>query len=200
MEVIPLRAAHAVGAARLHLDNLPTSFRGRPGLALLTAYYTALSNGAGASSFVAQSGGEIIGFVCGIFDPLRFKIFLLKNQALRLAIWGTVAVLDRPALLFNLAPRVFQRGQDDPKSPPGYELRPIVVSPASRGQGVAGALLSALLADASERGFDRIHCYTEEDNLSANLFYQKNAFRKTGEFLRAGRLYSCYERGLMDNP
>jgi ribosomal protein S18 acetylase RimI-like enzyme len=198
MDVVPMLPAHADRVARLHRNNLSSPFQGRPGLELLRAYYTTLATGAGGSGFVAQEGDELLGFVCGIFDPPRLKKQLLKGQAMRLAVWGGLAVLTHPGLLFDLASRLLQRGQDYPGVPTGYELRPIVVSPAARGQGVAYALLSALLADAAGRGFDRINLYTEEDNLIANRFYQKNAFQKTGEFSRAGRLYSCYERMLIE--
>lgn len=192
---------HAQPVARLHLDYLRSPFQGRPGFELLRIYYSTLADGAGngAVGYTAVEGKEILGFVCGVFDPGRFNNYLLKSQALHLLAWGGLLVINHPGMLFDLGSRLVKPGKEFASISSEYELRPIVVSSAARGGGVAQALMAALLQDAAGRGYDSIYLYTEEDNSAANRFYQKTNFRFIGQVNRGGQVYCCYERSVMLN-
>jgi len=190
---------HVLAVARLHQENLSSPFQGRPGRELLCNYYAALIDSSGAVGFVAIERQEVLGFICGIFNPQDIKISFLKKHPRRMLTWGSLLVISRPGLIVDLSSRLVHPGQNSLSQSPGYELRPIVVAPAARGGGVGRALLQALLEDAASRGFDCIHLITEIDNEAAIRFYQNNNFQRIGQLDRGGQIYFCYEHPLLVN-
>ena len=88
-------------------------------------------------------------------------------------------------------PRVcFVVARDDANRLTGYaiawhvldegELANLAVAPEARRKGVASALLSAVLADAAERGTTRIFLEVRESNAAARALYSARGFDEVG--------------------
>jgi len=86
--------------------------------------------------------------------------------------------------------------KDDIKYPVGgkyYELRPIAVALTNRRSGLGYQLVQKLIDDARSRGYEIIHLYTEQDNLSAQRLYERAGFKQNGRPLLNARQYLRYE-------
>lgn len=198
-EILEMARQHCAQVATLHLTHLASPFGGRPGQELLMRYYDAVCDGRGAVGFVAASQDRVVGYICGVWDPVVVRRRVLRESLPGLMGWAALQVLQRPALLLDLWKRFAASSASQEISPGagqqtgGYELRPIVVAPNARGSGVAAKLVQALQKDASARGFSQIYLFTEMDNSIARRFYSRLGFVQTGEGLRSGVLYLRYE-------
>ncbi len=177
------------------MQCLRTRFSGAAGQHLLESYYRSVAAGRGAVGYVAEDEGQVLGYVCGVWAPGEVRAELLKTQWPHLMTWGMISLLMRPQLLAAFARR-YRQGDagEEETTEDGYELRPIVVSPAARGTGVAVQLVDRLLLDARSRGYDRMYLYTETDNQPTRAFYGKVGFHETGELQRDGASCIRYER------
>lgn len=194
--IAPLIQDHCPEVARLHRDCLPTGFRGRPGLELLTAYYRALVESRGGCGFVAEQEGRVDGYVCGVWEPAAVRGTLLGAQWPTLILWGCAQVLVRPRFFSDLVGRLGNPTGGSAPAGLGYELRPIVVAPAVRGTGIGVQLVEVLLEDAVQRGFDRVLLVVQEGNTTADAFYRRAGFRLMGKESRSGEAYLRYEYSL----
>ncbi|MEU5880944.1 GNAT family N-acetyltransferase [Spirillospora sp. NPDC047279] len=57
----------------------------------------------------------------------------------------------------------------------------VSVHPDEWGRGIGGRLLSAVMAEAGERGLERIQLFTHDDNFRARALYERLGFHLTGE-------------------
>lgn len=193
ISIVPLEPRHCPAVARLHLDHLPTGFRGRPGSRLLEVYYAALALSQGGCGFVAEGDEQVVGYVCGVWAHDVVRAALMKASWPTLVFWGTAQVLLQPRLFKRFVGRSAGSSYGSVPAEVGYQLRPIVVAPAARGGGIGAQLVGALLADATRRGFDRVHLFAEEDNVAASAFYCKLGFRLVGKAKGPGEAYLRYE-------
>ncbi|MFZ2424011.1 MAG: GNAT family N-acetyltransferase [Anaerolineae bacterium] len=198
-EIISLAPRHSLAVAALHMQYLTTPFRDAPGRRLLSAYYQAVAQGSGAVGYVAEDGNQILGYVCGVWQPAELRTRLLKTQWPALVLWGPVSALLRPQLVVSFLRRLGRPAEEDAAQPiEGYELRPIVVDPAARGTGLAKRLVERLILDARSRGFERMHLFTEVDNQVAQAFYRKMGFDTTDAIHHSGSPAFRYELSLGD--
>jgi ribosomal protein S18 acetylase RimI-like enzyme len=194
--IVPLLQEHCPTVARLHMDCLPTGFRGRPGLELLAAYYRAVVESKGGCGFVAGQAGRVVGYVCGVWEPAAVRVTLFRAQWPALVLWGCVQMLACPRLFSEMVGRLGNPAGGSEPAGQGYELRPIVVAPEARRSGIGVQLLERLLQDADQRGFDRVFLAVQADNAAADAFYQKAGFRLMGKESRSGEVYLRYEVSL----
>ena len=192
MNIIPMGREHCSAVARLHVGHLRGRFKGVAGQNLLERYYGTVSTGRGATGFVALNGTEVAGYVCGVWDPALVKRGLVRRHWVPLLLWGGVHLVTNPSVLRRFLPARSSGQEVSGETLTGYELRPIVVAPSSRGTGAAMLLLDALAAHAADRGFDSIYLLTEPDNLAANKFYMNTGFSVTGHAARSGADYLVY--------
>lgn len=68
----------------------------------------------------------------------------------------------------------------DPAHPGEVRLVAMFVVPEARGLGVGTCLVDAVVADARERGFDRVMLHVVESNAAAHRCYVRYGFRPTG--------------------
>ncbi len=175
LEIRPLQNSDCPAVASAHATYLRTPFNTWGGVRLLQAHYEILTRQQGGICFVARVDSQFAGFVCGIWDHHIINE-LNRRKPLRLALYSLEHMLEHPAQLGeNLRAYLLRRARAIPY-PEGYELRPIVVLPQFRGQGVADRLVERLIQDAGERGYDQIFLYTEADNLPAIRFYTRFGF------------------------
>jgi GNAT superfamily N-acetyltransferase len=157
-------------------------------------YYKALADGKGGCGFVALVENLVVGFVCGVWNMPYLRWHYLGRYGALMLPWVTLQFLTHPTLLKRLMTRLWIRRSSDVKSQPGYELRPIVVAPSARGSGLAGQLVASLLSDAAARGYESIYLITEQTNIRANAFYQKEKFELVDRFIVDGQPYNRYKR------
>ena len=56
----------------------------------------------------------------------------------------------------------------------------LFVVPERWGEGIGGQLLDFVLEDSKERGYTRIHLWTQDDNERSRALYRSRAFARTG--------------------
>jgi GNAT superfamily N-acetyltransferase len=74
------------------------------------------------------------------------------------------------------------RGDDGagPAMPGGCFLNLLFVVPERWGEGIGGAILDAVLAEARRRQCSRIHLWTHDDNERSHRLYRRRGFSPTG--------------------
>jgi ribosomal protein S18 acetylase RimI-like enzyme len=191
--IVRLAPAHLAGVAALHARYLSTRFPGRPGQALLRAWYASVATTDAAVAYVADGAGRpTLGYVCGVWALGRLRREFMRRHWHTLVLWGSLQLVRRPAML--MAPRPTPAPEPVAATADEYELRAIVVEPAIRGAGVAAALVEAIVADAGTRGFRRLHLFVETDNRRARAFYEKVGFDAVATTSRGARAFVRYER------
>ena len=190
-----LQPEDGTAIATLHQEALRSRMTGSTGRKLLSVYYRALALGKGGCGYVAiSSDGEVLGFVCGIWDSASVRGNLMRAHWSRLAVLGGLYVLSRPKILPDVLRRVSSRSTEKEASHASadYELRPIAVRRDRQGSGVADQLMQRLLEDARVRGFRSVILKTETDNGRANSFYVRQGFAVE----RMANGYNHYRRSL----
>jgi GNAT superfamily N-acetyltransferase len=94
--------------------------------------------------------------------------------------WFLVAS-EGPALV-GMASAEALRGEEGagPVRPGGCFLNLLFVVPERWGEGIGGAILDAVLAEAKRRDYSRIHLWTHEDNERSHRLYRSRGFSATG--------------------
>jgi GNAT superfamily N-acetyltransferase len=128
------------------------------------------------------------------------SVYERSNLARRQGVWPERAarveevrvLLREPATWFLLAedgPSVVGmaaaqplRGDDasGPAIPGGLFVNLLFVLPERWGEGIGGAILDGVLAEAKERECTRIHLWTHEDNERSHRLYRGRGFSPTG--------------------
>jgi GNAT superfamily N-acetyltransferase len=94
--------------------------------------------------------------------------------------WFLVAQ-EGPALLGMASAEPLREGDGaGPVIPGGCFLNLLFVVPERWGEGIGGALLDAVLAEATRRRCGRIHLWTHEDNERSHRLYRSRGFSSTG--------------------
>ena len=180
--------------SELHVRYLRTTFAGAPGMKLLSYYYQQVADRVGSCGFVAERNGEIMGFICGVWEPQSLHNSLIRKCWLGVIISTIHLTVSEPqrALRFLSRIRAKENGQDGE----GFELRPIVLVPKARGTGVASRLVNALLREARRMGYCKVYLWAEADNVAANRFYRKVGFKPLGGDNHHGNLSTKLEKPL----
>ena len=66
-------------------------------------------------------------------------------------------------------------------TPGGCFLGYLFVAPERWGEGIGGAVLDAVIAEAKRRHYSRIHLWTNEDNERSHRLYRSRGFSRTGQ-------------------
>lgn len=195
--ITPLATKHVNDVVHLHLAHLRTAFRGYAGQQMLTCYYDTVIYVNGACGYVAEENGNVAGYVCGVWDPDKVRVALLRRHLGKLLLWGMFQFIYQPRILAQVSRRLMRAPNvsqlDESVSRGGYELRPVVVDSGYRGSSAARQLVLRLIRDAAEREFDRLFLFTENDNDVANAFYRKLGFKQVGTRHADQTVYNRYE-------
>ncbi len=84
----------------------------------------------------------------------------------------------------------------DPQMTKPCELARIGVTPSLQKKGIASELLSAVIEDCKNRGYNGMRFLVSKTNYGALALYDKFGFRKTGEVFRYGHDFLCYYKML----
>src|SRR5919197_617047 len=175
IEIRHLQTEDCPAVAEAHLNYLTTSFRGKAGRQLLKIYYEVIARQRCGIGFVIVKDGNLAGYICGIWDRAAIKRLLMKKW-FSLAFYGFLQSLQVPRAIPGFFTRLLHPRTTNILKMEGYELRPIVVLPGYRGQGIADQLMQRLLNDAKRRGFKQVFLVVEIDNVTADKFYTKLGF------------------------
>jgi GNAT superfamily N-acetyltransferase len=94
--------------------------------------------------------------------------------------WFLVAD-EGPALIgMACAEPLHDEDRAGPVVPGGCFVNLLFVLPARWGEGIGGALLDAVLAEAKRRHYSRVHLWTHEDNERSHRLYRRRGFSPTG--------------------
>jgi GNAT superfamily N-acetyltransferase len=139
------------------------------------------------------------------------SVFERSNAARRLGVWPSRAArverlkghLDDPACrlvvavdgaeIVGMATAEPLREPDEsgPVVPRGCFLGYLFVVPERWAEGIGGALLDAVLAEAKHDGYDRIHLWTHEDNERSHRLYGSRGFTRTGRSAGGEDEWAC---------
>jgi len=191
LEIRPLRSEDCITVAETHINYLTTPFRGNAGIQLLKIYYEVIAGGMGGIGFVAFKDEEIVGFVCGIWDRIAIKRSLLKRWD-KLIIYGIKQSLQIPKMIPGFIRRLLNPHTTNIIKIEGYELRPMVVIPDYRGQGIADQLVLHLLNDAKQRSFKQVFLVVEINNFVAEKLYTKLGFKFERQIDVAGNIMKLF--------
>lgn len=88
---------------------------------------------------------------------------------------------DGPAVVAMACAEALREGDaSGPVVPGGCFLNLLFVIPERWGEGIGGAILDAVLAEAKRRDYSRIHLWTGEDNERSHRLYSSRGFSPTG--------------------
>ena len=114
------------------------------------------------------------------------SVFERSNLARRQGMWPNRAALVEhlraklrdPGAWFLVA--TDGPGGAGPVIPGGWFLSYLFVVPERWGEGIGGAILDAVLVEASQRDCSRMHLWTHDDNERSHRLYRSRGFSPTG--------------------
>lgn len=145
---------------------------------LLTAYYT---DGDPRTSWVADNGGTVVGYLIGCLDSRRH----VRTMARRIVPWALLRGVGRGVLFHADTWRLVRTGlaawAKGGLSRDGYfgdypAHVHINVRREFRGQGLGGELLRSFLRQAEAAGVPGVHLATRADNASGMKFFEREGF------------------------
>jgi ribosomal protein S18 acetylase RimI-like enzyme len=191
VEIRLLELEDCLAVAEAHINYLNTPFKGNPGIKLLNIYYEVIARQKGGIGFVGISDDNFAGFACGIWNRGIIKKALIQKWG-GLAIYGLRQSLQIPQLIPSFLRRTINPYATDVFKIDGYELRPIVVLPEYRGQGIAGDLIVHVLEDAKQRRSGHISLVVDPNNSGAEELYTKIGFTLAPQKSKAGNIIMRY--------
>lgn len=180
LAVRPLLPQDEAAVARIAYE---TAFFGESGVQffpsqpLFAALWAApyFGRGAGGVGFVAERGGEVVGYIVGSVDPRRYARALAAGVPGLLARWlrGQLPGA-RPSLAY-LWRSVLYRVPHPPADRYPAHLH-LNLRSSSRGLGAGGALLGAFLAELRARHVPGVQLSTTRRNAAAVHLYARHGF------------------------
>lgn len=198
IEVRPFKLEDCYTIAETHMKYLTTSFKGQPGFQLLSIYYEVIASRKGGTGLIVIKDDEFAGFICGVWDWSEIRESLIKKWD-RLIVHGIKHVIQDPMLIPGFLNRIINIHTLPSEKVKGYEVRPIVVLPNFRSQGLGDKLMLQLLLDARQRGFNEVFLVTYADNFAAIKFYTKFGFVPAGKFNKARKTVKLFRYPLEDS-
>lgn len=198
--LLPLTAADAPSAARLHILGQPGTFLTRLGPRVLTLIYASLPDtrdGFGFSLMDTQDG-QVLGYVAatlsvaGLFLDMatRGLADFVPALASQMAHEPSLIPLGVQSALYPLIMR-------DEKSPRrSAELLAIMVEPSRRSQGFGALLMAALQAECVRRAVEWLDVTVDAANDGARRFYTEHGFVERRSIRLNGRAMSVYTAAL----
>ncbi|WP_418314687.1 GNAT family N-acetyltransferase [Piscinibacter sakaiensis] len=170
LEDIPL-------VVQVHMASFPGFFLSSLGGKFLTCFYTSVWKMADCIPLVCRDlNGKLAGFAVGGVNPSGFYGRTLRRHLFKFCIASVLPLVRNPLILRRLWRGLYQSGASS-KGPDVAGLFSIGVSPAVQGHGVGTMLLTAFIAEASDRGCKSVILTTDADNNGrANDFYWKLGF------------------------
>lgn len=192
-----------------HLRYFPDSFFARLGPKFLAAYNGTYLTGTDARAYIAEMGGQPVGFLIGATDPAAHRRHVLHNygRGLLFRALGSLCLRPRLALHF-LCTRLVRYGR---KLIPNRAARQIpaadhsgvaavldyvVVAEHARCRGMGARLIARFVKDATDAGCASVTLVTAAEG-GAGAYYDRLGWRPQGEIRTPeGRRLLTYDLSL----
>lgn len=170
--------------ANVHLAAFPGFFLTSLGQKFLSEMYRGFLNHPSGIFFVAEEGGEVMGFAAGTSAPAAFFSELRRRRSLCFLLWALPALLRHPKVVIQkLLSAIFYRGDKPIGLEGGALLSSIGVRPDVVGKSVGKRLLHDFENEAFRRGVDFVYLTTDEaGNDRVNKFYKNNGYLVESRF------------------
>ena len=190
-----MKPSDAASIARLHAAAIELGFLSRLGPNFLASLYQGISESEGSHVFVADDGGDVLGFCAYTRDVDSMYRDVLGRR------WGRLLVA---VFLRLLDPRLAKEVWDTLRYPtkqaaqhlPPAEILSIAVSEGSRGGGVGRLLLEQALHQAALDGQREIKVLAGAELGDANRFYEQCGFTVRSQMIQHGKPLNVYVRAL----
>lgn len=179
-------------AVQAHLEHFPEGFFARLGPRFLTRYYRTFIEGPPACALVAESDGQLLGYLTGIFDPQEHRRLVVQYHGKALAADALLGMVRRPAVAYSfLATRArrylsaLRRYRSKAPTAAGSSgdscavLSHVVVTKSERARGLGAELVSAFLAEATGAGCTKACLVTMDGPDGAGPFYERLGWRRS---------------------
>ncbi|HEX5466643.1 MAG TPA: GNAT family N-acetyltransferase [Candidatus Limnocylindrales bacterium] len=191
-----LRLSDVRAVARLHLTLFPDYFLSRLGPAFLERFYAGFAGSGPDLGFVAESAGEVVGFVVGTTEPRGVYRRFYRRHALRLGPAFLRRCLTDAAVRRAVRPRLRHVGLaflsllrrpslGRARGPaaatatvPVARLMGIAVRPDHRGTGLADELADRFCGRCAAAGIETVGLSVHEDNGRAIAFYVRSGWQR----------------------
>ncbi|WP_051814691.1 GNAT family N-acetyltransferase [Streptomyces iakyrus] len=196
-----------------HLRHFPDSFFARLGPKFLTAYDRTYLTSPDGRAYVAEMGGQPVGFLIGGIDPAAHRRHVLRDygRGLLLRALGSLCLRPRLALHF-LRTRLVRYGrklipnraarQAPAVGPTGVTavLDYVVVAEHARCRGIGSRLIARFVKDATDAGCARVTLVTAAEG-GAGPYYERHGWLPQGEIRTPeGRRLLTYDFPLHEGP
>jgi ribosomal protein S18 acetylase RimI-like enzyme len=178
-----------------HQAAFPGFFLTLLGPRFLRELYAGFLTAGSSICYVAENGGECLGFVVGTTEPAGFFKRLLARRWHAFLYAGLPFLISHPVSVSErFLAALFFRGDLPAVITDGTLLSSIAVLPSAKGRGIGWALVEKFCAEAEARGSGYVYLVTDEnDNHGANRFYRKCGFSLDGSSRRkSGRVMNRY--------
>ncbi|TPQ19944.1 GNAT family N-acetyltransferase [Streptomyces sporangiiformans] len=189
-----------------HLRHFPDGFFARLGSKFLTAYNRTYLTCPDARAYIAEMGGQPVGFLVGATDPAAHRRHVLRDygRGLLFRALGSLCLRPRLALHF-LRTRLVRYGrklipsraapQSPAAGPSGVTavLDYVVVAEHARGRGTGARLIARFVKEATDVGCARVTLVTTAQG-GAGPYYDRLGWRHQGEIRTPeGRVLLTYD-------
>jgi perosamine synthetase len=169
----PFTAAEIRAVAEMHATEVPHGFLSSLGVPVLEMLYRHVARSRHCALFVAESGGEPVGYICGTRDVSALYREFLRHRGW-IAAPALLPRLLRPGRILRAVetlryPRLTGAATDLPRA----EIVNFVVKPAVRGDVTAPVLFRHLMQWFEAMGEPAVKIVTGERQGRAHGFYEK---------------------------
>lgn len=176
ISVRQMKEDDAPACVEIHLRAFKGFFLTFLGERFLRELYASIACDPGGIAFVAETRGQILGFVAGAGQPSGLYRRLLQRRWWNFGRASLGAVVKRPSILPRLLRALSMPGQKTAVSSCGT-LMSIAVDPQSQGEQIGRRLVRAFLAESARRGLEHVNLTTDRlSNDGANAFYLRMGF------------------------
>lgn len=179
--------------SQLHMKAFPRFFLTQLGLPFLKTLYKGYIEDKNSGILVAENNGKLIGFIAYSNEYSKFYKELLKKHLIRFAFCSLFAVIRHPSFCKRLL-GAFKKSDDVKKEEEYVEIASICVNPKAGKRGVGSQLIRHLKDITDFATYTYINLETDAcNNEAVNLFYIRNGFELSREFVTAeGRRMNEY--------
>lgn len=181
----------AASVAELHVSQISEGFLSSLGPRVLASIYQALPRTSVGFGFIADRGGQVIGFVTCATQLNRLYRGILCRKGLVLS-WRLIRHFLRLRTLQKMVQTIFYPGKVRLLQVPDAEVLSVVTAPAARGLGVASRLMACAFAEFKRRGCPQVKVLVGADLGPANAYYLKNGFTLVGTISHHDRPENIY--------
>jgi ribosomal protein S18 acetylase RimI-like enzyme len=187
-------------AASLHISEIHFGLLPLLGGSFMTRLYHAIAQAPQSGVWIARAGGCAVGFLAGCANVGELYRYVIRREAVPLALAGGAALL-RPTVLRRMpAVLAYPMRRTDEGGPrtatSSAELLAIAVQRDAQGNGVGKALVGHFERFLGNAGIREYHVATNIEDAGSNAFYRAAGFQPAGTMRHHALTLLQYEKSL----